>query len=131
MGRGETTESILTKQRGSGSGVILDSEGYIVTNSHVIEGAHNIKVRLSNELLKDFNGRSILKPSGKLVNATVLGVDRETDLAVLKIDEPNLPFLKLGDSDTIKKGQLVFAFGSPLGLENSVTMVLSAQQPVS
>ncbi len=65
---------------------------------------------------------SILKPQPKLRDAKIVGVDSETDLAVLKIDEADLPFLVLGDSDALRPGQLVFALGSSLGLENSVTM---------
>ncbi len=71
--------------------------------------------------------RSIVKPRGRVVGAQIVGVDLETDLAVLKIEETNLPYLRLGNSDEVKQGQIVFAFGSPMGLDNSVTMgVVSA-----
>ncbi|HSG81123.1 MAG TPA: trypsin-like peptidase domain-containing protein, partial [Gemmatimonadota bacterium] len=109
------------------SGVILDPDGYIVTNFHVIEGATRIQVRLQTLAEDAPPGESVLKPAGVIVGAQVVGIDRETDLAVLKVNERNLPYLLLGDSEQLKKGQLVFAFGSPLGLENSVSMgVVSA-----
>jgi serine protease Do len=113
---------LLTRRQVGGSGVILDPSGYIVTNLHVIDGAGRIRVRLPLAFADSVPGESILKPEGKLVGARVVGIDRETDLAVLKIDEAGLPHLDLGDSDAVRTGQLVFAFGSPLGLENSVTM---------
>jgi serine protease Do len=118
---------LITRRSVGGSGVILDPDGYIVTNLHVIEGATNIQVRLATPAEDAPPGESVLKPAGKLVGASVVGIDRETDLAVLKVNERNLAFLPLGDSEEIRKGQLVFAFGSPLGLENSVSMgVVSA-----
>ncbi len=118
---------LLSRQRGSGSGVVLDAGGYIVTNAHVVAGARRIQVELP--LAGDNRtGRSILQPRGELVEAQVVGVDRETDLAVLKVDvSRQLPFLPLGDSEALQPGQVVMAFGSPLGLANSVSLgVVSA-----
>lgn len=117
-----TTGNLLTLQRSSGSGVILDADGYIVTNAHVVEGARRVQVALPAPLDEMAERQSILKSRGKIVGAQIVGVDSETDLAVLKVQEKGLHFLQLGDSDEVKQGQLVFAFGSPLGLENSVTM---------
>ncbi len=114
--------NMLTKQRSSGSGVVLDANGFIVTNAHVVEGARRVQVALNVSEMQNGRKGSILKPRGEIVGAQIVGIDRETDLAVLKVDKSNLPFLKLGDSDTVEKGQLVLAFGSPMGLENSVTM---------
>ncbi len=114
--------NMLTKQRSSGSGVVLDANGFIVTNAHVVEGARRVQVALNVNEMENGRKGSILKPRGEIVGAQIVGIDRETDLAVLKVEKSNLPFLKLGDSDTVQKGQLVLAFGSPLGLENSVTM---------
>jgi serine protease Do len=113
---------LLTRRQGIGSGVILDPNGYIITNLHVIEGAGRIRVRLPIPVDEAQPGESILKPEGKVVGAQIVGVDRETDLAVLKVQESNLPALDLSDSDDVRTGQLVFAFGSPMGLDNSVTM---------
>ncbi len=114
--------SALTKQRSTGSGVLLDANGFIVTNAHVVEGARRVQVALNVDASQNGRKGSILKPRGDIVGAQIVGIDRETDLAVLKVNKTNLPFMKLGDSDTVEKGQLVLAFGSPLGLENSVTM---------
>ncbi len=118
----EPGTGLITRRQVGGSGVIVDPEGYIVTNFHVIDGAGRIRVRLSSPAEEPAPGQSILKPQGKVVGARVVGLDRETDLAVLKVDETGLSHLTLGDSDLVKKGQLVFAFGGPLGLENSVSM---------
>jgi serine protease Do len=95
------------KQRSLGSGFIIDKEGYIVTNNHVVQDSDKIKVILKNE---------------KEYNAEIIGSDPNTDLALIKIkDENNLPVLKLGDSDALKVGQWVVAIGSPFGLEHTVT----------
>ncbi len=112
----------LNRQRSTGSGVILDANGYIVTNAHVVDGARRIQVVLSEPAAKAAPRKSILKPRGRAIGAQLVGLDRETDLAVLRIDETSLPVMLLGNSDTVRKGQIVLAFGSPLGLENSVTM---------
>ena len=113
---------LVATQRGAGSGVLVDPDGYIVTNAHVVEGARRIQVLLAVPPDESAQWRSILRPRGKRVPAEIVGIDRETDLAVLKIEEKGLPSLKLGDSDGLRQGQIVLAFGSPLGLENSVTM---------
>ncbi len=114
--------SLLSKRRSGGSGVILDPEGYVVTNAHVVEGARRVQVLLAISPSDMPQKASILRSRGKLVEARVVGIDRETDLAILRIPERDLPFLELGDSDELKQGQLVLAFGSPFGLENSVTL---------
>jgi serine protease Do len=126
--RAATEEALLSRRQSTGSGVILDADGYIVTNAHVVEGAQRVQV-----LLADARGfganpqRSVLKQRGALIGAQIVGVDRETDIAVLKVDETGLPPLELADSDDLRQGQIVFAFGSPFGLENSVSMgVVSA-----
>jgi serine protease Do len=120
-------EGLLTRQQAGGSGVLVSSDGYVITNAHVVEGAQRIQVVLSPEIGASAAGRSIVRPRGRIVGAQVAGIDFETDLAILKIAETGLPFLRLGNSDDVHQGQLVFAFGSPLGLENSVTMgVVSA-----
>jgi serine protease Do len=115
-----TGAGLLTRQRGLGSGVILDPEGYIVTNAHVAQGARRVQVVLSPRT--EAEGHSVLKARGRVLGAVVVGVDTETDLAVLKVEEKGLPFLPLGDSEALRQGQLVLAFGSPLGLENSATL---------
>jgi serine protease Do len=113
-------------QRGSGSGVVLDPAGYIVTNAHVVQGARRIQVVLGTPA-RPPEGRSILKAQGKTAGAQLVGIDLETDLAVLKVAETGLAALELADSEAVRQGQLVLAFGSPLGLDNSLTMgVVSA-----
>jgi len=116
---------VLAKQRSSGSGVILDPGGYIVTNNHVVRGARRLQVVLPSAAGSGL--ASILRPAGRTVGAQVVGVDPETDLAVIKVEETDLPALPLGDSEVLRQGQIVLAFGAPLGLDNSATLgVVSA-----
>ncbi|HID76442.1 MAG TPA: DegQ family serine endoprotease [Planctomycetaceae bacterium] len=93
-------------QHGTGSGVIVDPDGYILTNNHVVAGADQVTVRLSDH--REFT-------------AEVIGTDEATDLAVLKIDTSGLVPAKLGDSGRLKVGEWVLAIGSPFGLEQTVT----------
>ena len=100
-------------QKGAGSGFIVDKEGYVLTNEHVVHGAEEIKVTLSDG--REFTGE-------------VIGSDITTDMAIVKIDANNLPAVKLGDSDFLKVGEIVIAIGNPYGLEKTVTMgVVSAK----
>jgi serine protease Do len=115
-------ELLLRPQRGSGSGLVVDKDGYIVTNAHVVGSARRVQVLLPLQAQAASQSRSVLKPHGKMVAAEVVGLDRETDIAVLKVPETNLKPLVFADSEAVRQGQLVFAFGSPFGLENSVTM---------
>ncbi len=120
----KTDTAYLAPEHGIGAGAILSSDGYIVTNAHVVQGARKIRVRLPG-----LDKQSALASSAPLgpIDAKLVGLDRLTDIAVLKIDMTGLPALQLADSGKLKQGQIVFAFGSPLGLENSVTMgVVSA-----
>lgn len=122
LGRSDEAASARVRtQRGTGTGVILDAEGYIVTNAHVVGSSTRIQV-LVPERNSDKRFMSILKPAGKLVNAEVVGLDRETDIAVLKIAAKGLSALKLADSAQLRQGELVLAAGSPFGLQNSITM---------
>ncbi|MEW9096719.1 MAG: trypsin-like peptidase domain-containing protein [Clostridiaceae bacterium] len=91
-----------TIDQGVGSGIIFDPNGYIVTNYHVIEGAKEVTVKLSN---------------GKVYPAKLVGYDKRTDLAVIKIDAKNLPTAKFGDSSKVKVGDVAIAIGNPLGEE--------------
>lgn len=94
------------QKAGSGSGVILAADGYIVTNNHVIKGADKIEVVLNDK---------------RRYIATLIGTDPTTDLAVLKIEEKNLPFIKYGDSEKLKIGEWVLAVGNPFDLTSTVT----------
>jgi serine protease Do len=113
---------LLHAKRNSGSGVLVDPAGFIVTNAHVVGEVRRVQVLLPQLTDEQRRPGSRLKPGGKLVPAEVIGFDRETDIAVLKVEGEGHPFLRLADSDSLRQGQLVFAFGSPYGLENSVTM---------
>jgi serine protease Do len=118
----ESASGLLKTSRSSGSGVIVDSEGYIVTNAHVVAGARRVQVIIPLTHDQAAQANSVLKPSGKTLPAEVVGVDAETDVAVLKVPEKGLLALDFADSEKLKQGQVVFAFGSPYGLENSVSM---------
>ncbi|MEO8663061.1 MAG: trypsin-like peptidase domain-containing protein [Bryobacteraceae bacterium] len=118
----DETESQAARQPSSGSGTIVDSNGYIVTNAHVVMGAERVQVLLPVPLDQTIPKRSTLKPKGRMLRAEVVGLDVETDIAVLKVPTTGLPALELGDSDSVEQGELVLALGSPLGLENSVSM---------
>jgi serine protease Do len=114
-------------ERSSGSGVIVDPDGYIVTNAHVIERATRIEVELALAATGSATGTSVLRRRGRVVGAQVVAIDHETDVAVIKIEAKALPVLAFGDSEALRPGQIVLAFGSPLGLESSVTLgVVSA-----
>jgi serine protease Do len=119
---GQSASDLISKQRGSGSGVVVDPEGYIVTNAHVVAGARRIQVLLPRPPAGTPEGKSILSRPGELVGAQLVGIDRETDLAVLRVKAPGLSHLELGDSDEVTQGQMVLALGSPFGLHNSVTL---------
>lgn len=114
---------LLSEQRLGGSGVVLSQTGLILTNFHVIDRARRIRVVLGAQPAPAGGATrgSILRPPGRTYDATIVGFDRESDLAVLKIEAKLERALVLGDSDQVRQGQLVFAFGSPLGLENSVS----------
>ena len=97
---------------GTGSGVIITPDGYIVTNSHVVEGASTIEINLSD---------------GASYHATLIGQDPATDLALLNVPDSGLPAARLGDSDKLKVGQMAIAIGNPLGFQSTVTAgVISA-----
>ena len=115
----------ISRRQSSGSGVVVDSSGYIITNAHVVQGAVNLKVLAQPAAPPGAGPRKSLRAAP--VDARVLGIDRESDLALLKIDAEKLPVLPFGDSDKLRQGDLVLAIGSPLGLRNSVSMgVVSA-----
>ena len=123
--------AFIVRQHAVGSGVIVDSNGYIMTNAHVVEGAQRIRVALP---LAGADTGQVPVGKRRILEARLLGMHKETDLALLKVDETDLPTLSLVSEQRPHVGQLVFAIGSPEGLQNSVTMgVLSAlaRQPDS
>ena len=102
------------QQRGVGSGFILSPDGIVMTNAHVVEGADEVLVTLTDK--REFKAR-------------IVGADKRTDVAVVKIEAAGLPFVKIGDVSQLKVGEWVMAIGSPFGLENSVTAgIVSAKQ---
>jgi serine protease Do len=113
--------ALLSRARSYGSGVVVDPDGWILTNAHVVEAAQTVHVALLR-LREPGEEGSILRPRSRRLAARVVGVDQETDLAVLKVEATGLPALRLADSDSLRQGQLVLAFGSPLGLENSASL---------
>jgi serine protease Do len=120
------TGVVIGRQRAIGSGFVIDANGYIMTNAHVVKGAENIQVVLPSATA-DTSARSALAARGTVVPARVVGVARDLDLALLKVEAEHLPKLALAPYRELQQGELVFAFGSPEGLRNSVTMgVVSA-----
>jgi serine protease Do len=112
----------ITVERGTGSGIILDPKGYIITNAHVVELARQVKVLIPLSDKEKNTKKSLLKVHARVVGGQVIGVDHETDLAVIKIQEKDLPYLELADSDEVRQGQIALVFGAPFGLGNSMTM---------
>ena len=100
-------------RRGQGSGFIISPDGYVLTNGHVVSEADRIDVTLGD---------------GRRFKATLVGVDKPTDIAVIKIEDGELPYLPLGDSDSLRIGEIVIAIGNPFGLSHSVTQgIVSAK----
>ena len=127
---GRTDTALIARQKAIGSGVIVDPSGYVITNAHVVEGAQRIRVVLP---VPTGEGAA-LEPEGKrrILDAKLVGAHPETDLALLKVEAKGLPTLPLGAARRVQQGQLVFAIGSPEGLQNTVTLgVVSsvARQP--
>ncbi len=107
-------ESGQPQLRGVGSGFILSADGYIMTNAHVVEGADEVTVTLTDK---------------RELKARIIGADKRSDVAVVKVDATGLPFVKIGDVGRLKVGEWVMAIGSPFGLDNTVTAgIVSAKQ---
>ena len=107
QGNGSRRQQVQTpKKEATGSGVIISSDGYIVTNNHVVEGADELTITLNDN--REFSAR-------------IVGTDKQTDLALLKVNATNLPTLPVGDSDKLKVGEWVIAVGNPYNLNNTVT----------
>ena len=94
------------EQRSGGSGVIISSDGYIVTNNHVVDGATKLRVKLND---------------GHVYDAKVIGTDPATDIALVKIEQTNLPTIEFGSSDALRLGEWVLAIGSPFDLQSTIT----------
>jgi len=114
------TGVVIGAERSTGSGFVVDAEGYIVTNAHVVSGARRVQVVLPAD---NADGTLATALSGKssLLTARIVGLASELDLALLKVDDMKLPALPLATYSEIHQGETVFAFGSPAGLRNSLT----------
>jgi serine protease Do len=129
---GKGNAALIARQRAIGSGVIVDPSGYIMTNAHVVEGAQRIRVVLPMGFR--VGEGPVVETEGKLrvIDAKLVGVHKDSDLALLKINAKDLPTLPLAAGRRVIQGELVFAIGSPEGLRNTITMgVISsvARQP--
>jgi serine protease Do len=120
-GRGDA-DAAISRQRSSGSGAIIDADGYIVTNAHVVAGAEQVRVVLPSAAGGPAPFQALASASGTTVPARIVGVAQDIDLALLKVDVANLRPLRFANYNDVRQGELVFAFGSPEGLRNSVTM---------
>jgi serine protease Do len=117
--KGETS-LVVGRQRSTGSGFVIDPEGYIMTNAHVVSGARRVQIVLP---AGDADGTLATALTGKstIVPARIVGITTELDLALLKVDDMKLPALPLATYSQVRQGETVFAFGSPVGLRNSLT----------
>src|SRR6201997_4245432 len=118
---GHTDTAHIVRQHAIGTGVIVDPDGYIITNAHVVEGAQRIKVILPPPAV---DSPIELQPihAGQVLEAQVLGTHKDSDLALLKVDATHLPAAPLRSDVRVHQGELVFAIGTPEGLRNTVTM---------
>jgi serine protease Do len=114
----------VERERSLGSGVIVDPNGYIITNYHVVKGADRVRVALTPVATSESQPARLLKSHGRSLPAKIVGFSKLIDLAVLKVEATGLPTLPIGRYEHIQKGQIVLAFGSPEGLENSVSLGL-------
>jgi Do/DeqQ family serine protease len=113
FGEGVPTPGPQPRQGGLGSGVVVNKDGYVLTNHHVIAGADKVKVELQDR---------------RVFDATIIGSDEPSDLAVLKIDATQLPVVPFGDSEIVNVGDVVLALGNPMGVGQTVTMgIISAK----
>jgi serine protease Do len=120
--RGDETGLVIGRQHSIGSGAIIAPDGYIITNAHVVAGAKRVQVVLHRDATATGPVRSLAGEASQTVDARVVGAASDIDLALLKVEVTGLRALPLADYDAIRQGELVFAFGSPEGLRNSVTM---------
>src|SRR5215469_2191464 len=116
-----STAVVIGRQRAIGSGFVIDPDGYIVTNAHVVAGAQRVQIVLPAEA-NDGSVESVLAARTNIVPARVLGVARDIDLALLKVDNVKLHALRIAPYRNVRQGEVVLAFGSPEGLRNTVTL---------
>jgi serine protease Do len=114
------TSAAIGRQRSSGSGFVIDPEGYIMTNAHVVSGAQRVQVVLP-AANTDGTLKTALSARTTVLNAHIVGITTELDLALLKVEGLKLPALPLASYSQLRQGETVFAFGSPVGLRNTLT----------
>ena len=117
---GEPRDVVFGHRRSVGSGFVIDPEGYIMTNAHVVANAQRVQILLPPAKV-DGSLQTALSPKMHVVPARIVGLTREIDLALLKVDNVKLPGLTLATYSQVRQGETVFAFGSPSGLRNSLT----------
>ena len=117
--KGDESRVVFSRQRSTGSGFVIDPDGYIMTNAHVVSGAQRIQIVLP-PANADGTLTTALSARSTTVNARIAGIATELDLALLKVDM-KLPALPLATYSEVRQGETVFAFGSPIGLRNSLT----------
>jgi serine protease Do len=111
---------VVGRQQSTGSGFVIDAEGYIMTNAHVVNGARRVQIVLP-AANADGTLATALSPKLRMVPARIVGVASELDLALLKVDGVKLPALPLATYSNLRQGETVFAFGSPIGMRNSLS----------
>ena len=111
---------VVGRQRSTGSGFVIDPEGYILTNAHVVSGARRVQIVIPTGQ-PDGTLATALTGKSSLIPARIVGIATELDLALLKVDDMKLPALPLATYSAVRQGETVFAFGSPIGLRNSLT----------
>jgi serine protease Do len=118
---GHTDTAKIARQHSIGAGIIVDPDGYIMTNAHVVEGAQRIRVILPPP---PADSQLELQPihAQQILNATLVGTHKQSDLALLKVDATHLPAVSMRSDGRVRQGELVFAIGSPEGLQGTVTM---------
>jgi serine protease Do len=119
--RKRRNSDVLSRQHLLGSGVIVDPDGYIMTNAHVVLGAQRIRVTITPTLTEVSTGGPELLSQQRIYDAHLVGLDRTVDLALLKIEDKHLPFIPLREQYSVRLGQTVLAIGSPEGLDHTVT----------
>ena len=112
--------AVVDRQQSLGSGFVIDAEGYIITNAHVVSGARRVQIMLPGDAA-DGSLAAALSSKTKIFNARIVGLASELDLALLKVDGIKLPALPLATYSDLRQGETVFAFGSPNGLRNSLS----------
>ena len=118
---GEEDAGVIERQRAIGSGVIVDPDGYIMTNAHVVNGAQRIRVTITPTAAELVAYRASFRSRQRTFEAKLIGVNRLVDLALVKIEEKDLPYIPLQNDYRVQLGQTVLAVGSPEGLEHTVT----------